>query len=415
MGDDRFRCGMWTLARTLSARARALAPSLTLAVDAKARALKQAGVDLINLSIGEPNFETPEAASQAGIEAIRSGFTKYTLSPGTRELRRAIADKLERENGLRYTEEQIVVSNGAKQAVFTVVMVLVDPGDEVIILSPYWVSYPEIVRLAGGTPVMVTPTGPGPAALGEAVRAAVTPRSKLVILNSPNNPTGHVYGRPELEALAEVAIERDLTILSDEIYEKLVYGETEFVSVGSLGPEVARHVVTVNGFSKAYAMTGWRLGYSAASSEVAEATAAFQSQCTSAPSSISQAAATAMLAADQGPLESMRREFDERRRYVISRLVAIPGVEVDMEPYGAFYIFPKVSALISGMADGGGTGGSRALAELLLHKARVAVVPGAAFGADDHIRLSYASTRKTLREGLNRIECFGADLLALSN
>jgi aspartate aminotransferase len=400
------------MARTLSARSRGLVPSPTLAIDAKARALKLAGVDLVNLSIGEPDFRTPEAASQAGIEAIRSGFTKYTLNPGTRELRQAIADKLERENHLRYTAEQIVVSNGAKQAVFTAVMVLVDPGDEVIILSPYWVSYPEIVRLAGGVPVFVRPPSPGGGALGEAVSSAVTARTKLIILNSPNNPTGYVYGRAELEALGKLAVERDLTIISDEIYEKLVYGETQFVSIGSLDPELARHVVTVNGFSKAYAMTGWRLGYSAAEPQLAEAIGAFQGQCTNAPSSIGQAAATAALTADQHPLEAMRQEFDLRRHYVMSRLAAIPGFDVDYAPSGAFYIFPRVSALEARLAQRGNPGGSTALASELLDRARVAVVPGAAFGADDHLRLSYASAMETLREGLDRIEHFAAELLA---
>lgn len=400
------------MARTLSARSRELVPSPTLAIDAKARALKLAGVDLINLSIGEPDFATPDAASEAGIEAIRSGFTKYTLNPGTRELRQAISDKLERENRLRYAPEQIVVSNGAKQAVFTAVMVLVDPGDEVIILSPYWVSYPEIVRLAGGVPVLVKPTSPGAGPLGEAVSAALTARTKMIILNSPCNPTGYVYSRAELEALGQVVVERDLTIISDEIYEKLVYGETEFVSAGSLDPELARHVVTVNGFSKAYAMTGWRLGYSAAEPRIAEAIGAFQGQCTNAPSSIGQAAATAALTADQHPLETMRQEFDRRRRYVMSRLAEIPGIEVDVEPSGAFYIFPRVSTLEARLAQRGTPGGSTGLASELLDQARVAVVPGAAFGADDHIRLSYASAMETLREGLDRIERFAAALLA---
>jgi len=388
----------------LALRARALQPSATMAVDARAKALVAQGVDIVNLTAGEPDFDTLPAAREGGIAAIEHGFTRYTPTPGIPELREAIAKKLKDDNGLEYKAAQVVVSNGAKQSIYNALMVLLDPGDEVVIPAPAWVSYPEMVRLAGGVPVMVD-TQPDQYRLdAKALAAAITPRTKVILLNNPCNPTGVVYTDAELRMVAELAEKNDLFVISDEIYEKLTYG-AEFISIASLGPEILNRTVTVNGFSKAYAMTGWRMGYAAASLQIADAMSSFQSQCTSGASSISQRAALAALKADQAPVEAMRVQFDRRRRYVADRLTAMPGVHLDGLPEGAFYIFPRVDELY-----GKEIHGSVKFAEALLEKARVAVVPGLPFGSDRHIRLSYACSLETLTEGMNRLDAFARSL-----
>ncbi len=388
----------------LSLRARSLKPSATIAVDARAKALVAQGVDLVNLTAGEPDFDTLPAARAGGMAAIEQGFTRYTPTPGIAELREAIAKKLKDDNGLEYKAGQVVVSNGAKQAIYNALMVLLDPGDEVVIPTPAWVSYPEMVRLAGGEPVTVD-TQPNQYRLdARALAAAITPRTKVILLNNPCNPTGVVYTDIELRMVAELAEKNDLYVISDEIYEKLTYG-AEFISIASLSPKILERTITVNGFSKAYAMTGWRMGYAAANPEVAEAMSSFQSQVTSGASSISQRAALAALKADQAPVEAMRVQFDRRRRYVADRLTAMPGVHLDGLPEGAFYIFPRVDGLY-----GNGIAGSVAFAEALLERGRVAVVPGLPFGSDRHVRISYAYSLETLTEGMDRIEEFARSL-----
>jgi aspartate aminotransferase len=383
----------------LGRRALNLKPSATLAVDARAKALIASGVDIVNLTAGEPDFPTPAGPSRAGQDAIADGFTRYTATAGIAELRAAIALKLKEDNGLDYRPDQVVVSNGAKQSIYNALMVLLDPGDEVLIPFPAWVSYPEMVRLADGEPVMVD-TGAVDYRLDpELLAAAITPRSKVIILNSPNNPTGVVYTNDELRAVARLAVENDLYVISDEIYEKLVYG-AESISIGSLGDEILARTITVNGFSKAYAMTGWRMGYAAAAPALAEAMANLQSQSTSGASSISQRASLAALTGDQAPLEEMRAQFDRRRRYMIDRLRQMPGVSLDAVPEGAFYIFARVSDLY------GAGGGSMEFAQRLLEEARVAVVPGLPFGSDDHVRLSYSDSLERLAEGMDRLEKF---------
>lgn len=379
-------------------------PSATMAVDARAKALVAQGVDVVNLTAGEPDFDTLPAAREGGIAAIEQGFTRYTPTPGIAELREAIAKKLKDDNGLEYRAAQVVVSNGAKQSIYNALMVLLDPGDEVVIPTPAWVSYPEMVRLAGGVPVMVD-TEPDQYRLdAKGLAAAITPRTKVILLNNPSNPTGVVYTDAELRMVAELAVEHDLYVISDEIYEKLTYG-AEFISIASLGPEILQRTITVNGFSKAYAMTGWRMGYAAANVEIAEAMSSFQSQVTSGASSISQKAALAALRGDQAPVEAMRVQFDRRRRYVADRLQRMPGVHLDGLPEGAFYIFPRVDDLYGIEIDG-----SIRFAEALLERARVAVVPGLPFGSDRHIRLSYACSLETLTEGMDRFETFARSL-----
>lgn len=379
-------------------------PSATMAVDARAKALVAQGVDIVNLTAGEPDFDTLRSAREGGIAAIQQGFTRYTPTPGIPELRQAIAKKLKDDNGLEYKAAQVVVSNGAKQSIYNALMVLLDPGDEVLIPSPAWVSYPEMVRLAGGDPVMVD-TQPNQYRLErESLAAAITPRTKVIVLNNPCNPTGVVYTDSELRMVGELAVKHDLYVISDEIYEKLTYG-AEFISIASLGPEMLNRTVTVNGFSKAYAMTGWRMGYAASNPELAEAMSSFQSQCTSGASSISQRAALAALQGEQASVEAMRVQFDRRRRYVAGRLGEMPGVHLDGIPEGAFYIFPRVDGLY-----GRRVAGSIAFAEALLEEARVAVVPGLPFGSDRHVRLSYACSLETLTEGMDRFEAFARSL-----
>ncbi len=389
----------------LGRRALALKPSATLAVDGRAKALVASGVDVVNLTAGEPDFPTSEGPSQAGQKAIAEGFTRYTPTAGIAELRGAIADKLREDNGLDYQPDQVIVSNGAKQAIYNALMVLLDAGDEVMIPAPAWVSYPEMVRLADGVPVLID-TRPAEYRLDEAALAsAITPRTKVILLNSPNNPTGAVYTPEELQMVARLARKHDLYVISDEIYEKLVYG-AEFVSIASFGDEMLARTITVNGLSKAYAMTGWRMGYAAAAPAVTEAMANLQSQCTSGASSISQRAALAALTGDQAPLEEMRQEFDRRRRYMIDRLTKLPGVQVGAVPEGAFYIFPRVADLYGLRGDGAPIHGSLDFAERLLEEARVAVVPGLPFGSDEHIRLSYADSPERLAKGMDRFEAF---------
>jgi aspartate aminotransferase len=381
----------------ISARAAQLSPSLTLSIDSKAKAMKAEGIDVCGFGAGEPDFDTPEHIKQAAIQALEAGFTKYTPSAGLPELRQAIAEKLEADNQLSYRPSQVVVSSGAKHSCYNAILATCQPGDEVLIPSPYWVSYPDMVRLAGAEPViMQTSERNGWKMRASDFENAMTPRTKMVILNSPGNPTGSVYTREELEGIVEVASEEDIYILSDEIYEKLVYDGAKHVSIASLSKEAYDLTITVNGFSKAYAMTGWRLGYMAAPEAVAKAVDNIQSHSTSHPCSFAQRGALAALKGDQQALADMRDEFSMRRDYMFDRITKIPNISA-VKPQGAFYILVNISQL--GLS-------SQNFADRLLSKANVAVVPGAAFGDDRTIRLSYATSIDVIKKGLDRFQDF---------
>jgi len=376
-----------------------------MAIDAKSKQMLAEGIDVVNFSVGEPDFDTPEQVKAAGIAAINQGKTKYTPAAGTLDLRKAICEKLARDNGLEYTPAQIVVSNGGKQSLYNAFQVLLDPGEEVIIQAPYWVSYPEMVRLAGGVPVIVdTDESNGFRMTADMIREKLTIRTRVINLNSPSNPTGAILTRKELEEIAALAVERDLIIVTDEMYEKLLYDGAEHVSIASLGEEVKRRTITVNGMSKAYAMTGWRMGYTASESIYAKAMGDLQSQSTSGPSSISQAAAVAALRGSQGPVEAMRQEFDRRRLHMMDRLNRLPGFSVKVAPQGAFYLFPNVSGLFGKKIEGQVVNSADDLGRLILEKAHVGVVPGSGFGAPDYIRFSYATSMERIDEGLDRIQ-----------
>jgi aspartate aminotransferase len=381
----------------ISARAAQLSPSLTLSIDSKAKAMKAEGIDVCGFGAGEPDFDTPDHIKAAAIAALEAGFTKYTPSAGLPELRQAIAEKLEADNQITYRPSQIVVSSGAKHSCYNAILATCQAGDEVLIPSPYWVSYPDMVRLAGAEPVIVPTTERN----GWKMRAsdfenAMTPRTKMLILNSPGNPTGSVYTREELEGIVEVAAEEDIYILSDEIYEKLVYDDVKHVSIASLSQEAYDLTITVNGFSKAYAMTGWRLGYLAAPEAVAKAVDNIQSHSTSHPCSFAQKGAVAALKGDQQPLADMRDEFSMRRNYMFDRITKIPNITA-VKPEGAFYILVNISQL--GLS-------SQNFADRLLSKANVAVIPGAAFGDDRTVRLSYATSIDIIKKGLDRFQDF---------
>jgi len=385
----------------LSSRVETLTPSLTLAIDSKAKAMKAEGIDVCGFGAGEPDFDTPEHIKAAAQAAIETGFTKYTPSSGIPELRQAIAEKFKTDNGLDYKPSQIIVSNGAKQSCYNAIMAVCDPGDEVIIPAPYWLSYPEMVRLAGAEPVIVPTTEENNWKItAEQFEEAMSPKTKMIILNTPGNPTGSVYTKEELRALSEVAAEEDIYILSDEIYEKLVYDGTEHVSIASLTPEAYDLTITVNGFSKAYAMTGWRLGYLAAPEPIAKAIDSMQSHSTSNPCSFAQKGALAAIKGDQQCIVDMREEFNLRREYMHGRLSSISGITA-VKPLGAFYVLANISAL--GL-------NSTNFADRLLSKANVAVVPGVAFGDDRTVRLSYATSLDVIKKGLDRIEEFAKTL-----
>lgn len=381
----------------LAERATILTPSLTLSIDSKAKAMKAEGIDVCSFGAGEPDFDTPDHIKAAAMASLDGGFTKYTPSSGIPELRQAISDKFKADNQLEYKPSQIVVSNGAKHSCYNAILAMCQPGDEVIIPAPYWLSYPEMVRLAGAEPVFVqTREENNWKMTPEEFESAMTPRTKMVIINSPGNPTGSVYNRQELEALVEIASTEDICILSDEIYEKLTYDGAEHVSVASLSKTAYDLTITINGFSKAYAMTGWRLGYLGAPEAIAKAIDAIQSHSTSNPCSFAQKGGLAALKGDQSAVGDMRAEFDIRRQYMVQRLQSIPRITV-VEPKGAFYALANISKL--GL-------NSTNFAEKLLSKHHVAVVPGIAFGDDRTIRLSYATGLDIIKKGLDRLEEF---------
>ncbi len=384
-----------------SRRIERLSESLTMAITALAKELKAQGKDVLSFSAGEPDFDTPEAIKKAAIEAIESGFTKYTAVDGIPELKEAIIGKLKRDNGLEYTPDQVIVSNGAKQSLFNLTQVLIDEGDEVIIPSPYWVTYPELVKYAGGRPVIIpTDESTGFKITPAQLRNAITEKTKLLILTTPSNPTGAVYSKEELEALAKVLEGTDVMVASDEMYEKLVYGDVRFTSTASISEDMCQRTITINGLSKSAAMTGWRFGYlAAADRELVKAMKKLQSQSTSNINSITQKAAIPGLDGTiDADIEMMRRQFEQRRDRAVEMLNAIDGISV-LSPDGAFYLFVNHSAV---MRD------SMQFAKELLEKKGVAVVPGVGFGAEGYFRFSFATDLASIEEGIKRIEEFVA-------
>lgn len=377
--------------------------SMTLSIEAKARELKEKGENVIGFGAGEPDFPTPEHVKNAGIEAIRQNQTRYTPVAGTNELKDAIVSKLRRENGLSYQRNQIVVSCGAKQSFYNLAQVLWEEGDEVIVPAPYWVSYPEMIILSGAKPVIVNTTADFEFKITpEQLEKIVTPNTRALIINSPSNPTGTAYTRAELERLAEFSLKHGLLIISDEIYEKIVFDGFEPVSIATLSPEVQKNCVVINGMSKSYAMTGWRIGYLAADAKIADQVTKLQSQMTSNPASISQAASIAALNGSQDAIRAMVQEFQKRRNSLVDSLCAISDVTC-YKPVGSFYAFPNFSRFYGRRFGGKIITGSLALAEYLLTETKVAIVPGIAFGADANARLSFASSMENLNRGMERI------------
>jgi aspartate aminotransferase len=381
----------------ISRRAAALAPSLTLAIDAKAKQMQAGGIDVVIFGAGEPDFPTPKHIVDAAIKALQDGFTKYTPSSGIPELRQAAADKFKRDQGVNYKPSQIIVSCGGKHSCCNVILATCNPGDEVIIPAPYWLSYPEMARLAEATPVILPSTDKTEFKITpEQLRAAITPRTRLFILNSPSNPTGSLYTPEEIKALGDVCVDKGVLIMSDEIYEKLVYDGATHASVASFSPQHYDHTIIVHGMAKAYSMTGWRIGFTAAPEPIAKAIDAIQSHSTSNPTSFAQKGAVAALNGPQDHIAVWLEEFARRRAYAWKKLNGIPGISC-VNAKGAFYLFPNISKTGLKSID---------FCAQLLEKEKVAAVPGIAFGADDYIRISYATSMKNLEKGLDRLENF---------
>ncbi len=391
----------------LSSRVNAIKPSATIAVSTLARELKAAGRDVIGLGAGEPDFATPENIQQAAIEAMRNGMTKYTPADGTPELKNAIVDKFSRENQIQYNPSNIVVSTGAKQSLINTMTALIDEGDEVVVVAPYWVSYPDMTLLCGGIPVIVTAgIDQGFKLNPKQLREAITPKTKLLILNSPSNPTGVAYSIEELQGLAEVLLDHpQVMIASDDIYEHIQWSGSDFCNIVNACPELKDRTIVVNGVSKAYAMTGWRIGFAAATEQLSAAMRKIQSQTTSNPNSIAQAAAVEALNGSQEPVHMMAAEFKKRHDFIVSSLNEINGMNC-LPGDGAFYAFPDCSELIASLPD---VENDTQLSQYILNEAEVAVVPGSAFGGDGHIRLSFATSMDALTEALARMKnLFGA-------
>lgn len=392
--------------KELSRIASAVQASTTVAIDSLAKKMKAEGIDVIGFGAGEPDFPTPDNIKAAAVHAIDNNFTKYTPASGMDTLKQAVCDRLRADYGIEYTASQIVVTSGAKHNVFIALMALLNPGDEVILPAPYWVSYSEMVCMAGGVPVIIeTDEAANFKVTAEQVREAITPKTKLIIMNSPSNPTGMIYTREELEKIAEVCVENDLYIISDEIYCKLTYDGKEFTSMAALGDAVKERTILINGVSKTYAMTGWRIGYAAANAEITKVMGNYLSHSTSAASTISQYAALEAYSGPQDSVEVMRKAFEERRNYFVSRVNEIDGVSC-LKPEGAFYIMLNISKLIGTRLYGVEITDSDVFANLLLQKGLVAVVPGSGFGAPNFCRWSYATSMENIRNGLDRLEKF---------
>jgi len=394
----------------LAERVSRIQPSPTLAISAKANALRAAGRDIIGFGAGEPDFDTPEHIKNAAIQAIQDGFTKYTPVGGIDELKDAIIDKLKKDNNLAYGRSQIVVSCGAKHTIYNLAQALFEHDDEVIILSPYWVSYPDIVLLADGTPVILrTEEVDGFKVKPEDLRKAITDKTKAIIINSPSNPTGSTYTLSELEALADIIIDAGILVISDDIYESIIYDGLSFYNICNVREELKEQTIVVNGVSKTYAMTGWRIGYAAGPEEIISAVTKIQSQNTSNPTSISQKASIEALRGDQSSVESMVKEYKQRRDYIVDSLNDVNGISC-LTPQGAFYVFPNVSQVYGSIHGGKAITSSVEMAAYLLDAVNVAVVPGAAFGNDDCVRLSYATSMENIRKGMERIKTAIGDL-----
>ncbi len=381
----------------LAARVGEVPPSITLAIAAKAKAMRAEGIDVCSLSTGEPDFDTPEHIKAAAKQALDAGKTKYGPVAGEAQLKVAIARKLQSDNNLHYQPENIIVTNGGKHSLYNLMMALIEPGDEVIIPAPYWLSYPEMVKLASGTPVIVrTDASTGYKITPEQLNRAITPRTKLFVLNTPSNPTGMVYTPAEIQALAQVIVDRDILVVSDEIYEKIIYDGAQHVSIGSLGQEIFDRTIVSSGFAKGYSMTGWRIGYLAGPIALIKATSTIQGHSTSNVCTFAQYGAIAALESSQESVEKMRLAFADRREVIFELLDAIPGISC-IKPDGAFYMFVNISK--TGM-------NSLEFCDAFLEQQQVAVIPGIAFGADDHIRLSYATDLGTIKKALERLDKF---------
>lgn len=391
---------------TLSEKAKKVKSSSTLAITAKAKALRAQGEDVVSFGAGEPDFPTPENIRAAAHKAIDAGMTCYTPASGTVELKEAICKKFKEFNGLDYQTNQIVVSNGGKHSLTNVFEAILNPGDEVIIPAPFWLSYPEIVRLAGGEPVILTCGKEiGYKMTAEALKGKITPKTKALVLNTPNNPTGAIYTKDELKAIGDLAVAYDFYIVSDEMYENLFYAEGKHVSIGSLSPEIYEKTITVSGVSKSYAMTGWRIGYTGSSKEIASLMGSIQSHQTSNPCSISQAAAVEALNGGQETVAEMNAAFNERRQYIHGRVNSLPMISA-VEPQGAFYLFVDCSEVLGKKYKGKEIKDAADIAAILIEDYKVAVVPCADFGFADHLRLSYAISKEEIAKGLDRMEEF---------
>jgi aspartate aminotransferase len=388
----------------ISKRVQSIKPSPTLAIDAKAKALKEQGIDIINFGVGEPDFDTPQSIKNAAINAINSGFTKYCPVPGTLEIKNAIIEKLKRDNDLVYTPEQIIVSSGAKHSLYNLFQSIIDDGDEVIVPAPYWVSYPDMIALAGGKPVIIQTTDKTNfKATPETIEKVLTKKTKAIVINSPSNPTGVTYSQEELKTIADVCVKHKIFIISDDIYEKLVYDKFKFISIAQVSPQAKELTIVINGVSKAYAMTGWRIGYTAGPKDIISAMSKIQSQSTSNACSISIKAAVEALNGSQECVENMRKEFEKRRDYIVTRLNSIHGITC-RKPEGAFYVFPNVKELLGKTFDSKTINTDLEFADYLLNYAKIAVVPGTAFGAEGYIRLSYATSIENIKSGMDRLE-----------
>lgn len=390
----------------LSEKISKIAPSITLAIDAKLKQMLADGIKVYGFGVGEPDFDTPKHIRDAAIEAINKGFTRYTAAQGTLDLRKAICAKMERDHGLVYNPNQVVVSSGAKHSLSNAFAAILNPGDEVILPVPYWVSYTEIIKLNDGVPVLVpTKKENNFKMTKEELLAAITPKTKAILLNTPNNPTGSIYSKEELQDIAEVAVANDIFVVSDEIYEQLVYDGKKHISIAQLGDEIKELTIIINGMSKAYAMTGWRLGYACGSEKIIKAMSSVQSHAVSHPSSITQYASTAALNGPQDDVYKMVEQFDKRRIYMYERMNKIEGLKC-IKPEGAFYVYVDISYYMNKQLCGQTIKSSLDFAQILLEKGHVAVIPGAAFGTDNFIRLSYATSMENIEKGLDTLEKF---------
>lgn len=390
----------------LSERVMNVSPSMTLAITAKAKKMIGEGKDVISFGAGEPDFDTPRHIKDAAIRAINEGKTRYTPASGILELKEAVANKLEKDNGIKYDSDQIIICTGAKQALANALFAIINEGDEVLVISPYWVSYPELIRIAGGVPVFVdTKWEEGFKLNVGQLDSYVTDKTKAIILNTPNNPTGVAYSRREIEEIAEFCKKNDIIVISDEIYEKLLYGDSEHVSIASISQDAYERTIVINGVSKSYAMTGWRIGYAAASKKITKLMGSLQSHITSNPCSIAQYASLEAISGDQSEVETMRAEFEARRNYMVNRINNIDGVSCII-PDGAFYVMMNISQIIKKCYNGSIIKDSMDFSNILLDAEGVAVIPGIAFGADEFVRLSYATSMDNIIEGLDRIARF---------